>query len=80
MEDPLPELSEAQFEEALRRAPASKAKGIEVLGPRDVINLPRAGRLELLELYRTAERHVAWPWQWLAAIITLLRTTDGNDR
>ncbi|CAK0873221.1 unnamed protein product, partial [Prorocentrum cordatum] len=75
-EEELPPLTLDGLEAALLAVSQSKAAGIDGVRQRDVWWLPEAGRQQLLALFQQIECAVAWPWQWLTAIIVLLRKPD----
>eukprot|EP00959_Pyramimonas_sp_CCMP1952_P158608 3317609-Pyramimonas_sp.AAC.1 len=53
-----------------------KVAGIDGARQRDVWWFSEEGRAQLLSLFQEVERAVAWPWQWLTAIIVFLRKSD----
>lgn len=56
-----------------------KAKGTDGMGPADVRNLPEEGCEVLVDLSRSIEKAMQWPWQLLHNIMTLLPKTDGGS-
>eukprot|EP00959_Pyramimonas_sp_CCMP1952_P001921 39601-Pyramimonas_sp.AAC.1 len=48
---------------ALRATSASKAKGLDQLGPTDIDRLPGQAKQELLEILQRSERTLTWPRQ-----------------
>ena len=68
------------LDKALNSMKATTATGCEAMGPRDLLDLPRAGKWALLALWRQCEQAWMWPWQCLLNLVTLVPKPTTGDR
>jgi hypothetical protein len=51
---------------------AETGVGAEILGPREWLRIPRAGRQDLARILNAAEKEGMWPWQALQVLVHLV--------
>ena len=55
-------------------------KGVDVLGPDDVLDLPDEALTDLGVLFGLVEESWTWPWQLLLNVCHLAAKPNGGDR
>ena len=57
----------------LARMKTATGRGCDNLGPADLRALPPAGKQAALDMLTYIDQQLAWPWQLLLSIVTLLK-------
>ena len=73
----IPPLSLSMWKKGLRRFKSTAARGVDGISPRDLLNLPDAWSLQLLELLTRIEDGLeSWPTSVLYGVVNLLAKDD----